>query len=282
MSPNKEDMWGVYLEPFLPLKEEPVSTFRPCRRWKASSRSSCHISIFFFFRCSQAAYAGEGCMLRISSLPLSVSFTPPPDSTTTTRLLSSSASVLPSLRLFLARPSLLHSPPPYTLQFSFCLPQDVSKAASSSHSLHHCFYFSVKKQTLFPPDLRHCRWALTLTLGSKPKSLHWPYTFWCRHIGSLKDPEHQFPTEAEDSQFNLQCINLLCCFRAACAIARTCSLWRHRGPRYLTDANSQVSHNAPLAFFFLFLSSLSLQKKKRQKCCCSAPVYRIILLHSIK
>lgn len=42
-SPNKEDMWGVYLKPFS-LKRRASKHFSP--RWKASSRSSCHISSF--------------------------------------------------------------------------------------------------------------------------------------------------------------------------------------------------------------------------------------------
>lgn len=42
-SPNKEDMWGVYLKPFS-LKRRASKHFS--LHWKASSRSSCHISSF--------------------------------------------------------------------------------------------------------------------------------------------------------------------------------------------------------------------------------------------
>lgn len=42
-SPNKEDMWGVYLKPFS-LTGRASKHFS--LHWKASSRSSCHISSF--------------------------------------------------------------------------------------------------------------------------------------------------------------------------------------------------------------------------------------------
>lgn len=156
MSPNKEDMWGVYLQPFLPLKEEPVSTFPPCRRWKASSRSSCHISrffsFFFFFLAALTSGVSRWGVYVKDFFPSPISLF---HSSASARLLllllrhhppllSSSASVPPSHHLSLTHPSALPSPPPCTLQFSFCLPQDVSKPASSSHSLHQCFYFPLK------------------------------------------------------------------------------------------------------------------------------------------
>lgn len=43
-SPNKEDMWGAYLQPFS-FKRRASKHFSG--RWKASSRSSCHISSFW-------------------------------------------------------------------------------------------------------------------------------------------------------------------------------------------------------------------------------------------
>lgn len=116
-------------------------------------------------------------MLRISSLPyqslslLRLSQTPPPPPSAPL-ILCQCAFLPPSLHLSLARPSLLSSPPPCTLQFSFCLPQDVSKPRHPLTPSITVFIFlfketttTKKKKTLFPPDPRRSRRALTLTLG---------------------------------------------------------------------------------------------------------------------
>lgn len=102
-----------------PLKEEPVSTFL-CTEKLALAL---HVTSAVFQRSSQAPYPGERCMLRISSFPLSVSFTLTLLFLTPPRL---------SVSLILCQyvsPSFSPSPS-CTLQFSFCLPQDVSKPIS--------------------------------------------------------------------------------------------------------------------------------------------------------
>lgn len=103
-----------------PLQEEPVSTFL-CAEKLALALG---VTSAVFQRNSQAPYPGEGCMLRISSFPLSVFFlptllflalTPPPPPLSFSHPLPVSSS---------------YSSSPCTLQFSFSLPQDGSKPVS--------------------------------------------------------------------------------------------------------------------------------------------------------
>lgn len=143
-SPNKEDMWGAYLQPFS-LKRRASKHFS--RRWKASSRSSCHISSFE--RRSGAPYPGEGYVFGISSSSLSVTH-----SHSCTPAHPSPPQPAPARRS--SHPLPVHLPlttPPYTLQFSLCLPQDVSRLAPSFQSLHYCPFSPI---TFSKPQMKCC------------------------------------------------------------------------------------------------------------------------------
>lgn len=112
-------MWGVYLKPFS-LTRRASKHFS--LRWKASSRSSCHISSFLAKLTSTISRWGVYVKDFFLSPYQSLS------------LLHSSSSPHPRLSVSLilcqyVSPSFSPSPS-CTLQFSFCLPQDVSKPIS--------------------------------------------------------------------------------------------------------------------------------------------------------
>lgn len=117
-------MWGAYLQPFS-LKRRASKHFS--RHWKASSRSSCHISSFWAVLRSTISRWGL-CVRDFFLSPISLfpSPTPAPQPAPARR----SSHPLP-IRLALAPPSL------YTLQFSLCLPQDGSRLAPSFQPLHY-------------------------------------------------------------------------------------------------------------------------------------------------
>lgn len=69
-SPNKEDMWGVFLKPFSPTRR---ASKHFSVRWKASARASRHVSSFLAKLTS--TISRWGVYVKDFCLPLSVSFT---------------------------------------------------------------------------------------------------------------------------------------------------------------------------------------------------------------
>lgn len=138
-SPNKEDMWGAYLQPFS-LKRRASKHFS--RRWKASSRSSCHISSFWAERRSPISRWGL-CARDFFLSPISLlhSHTPAPQPTPARR----SSHPLP----------ICLPPHPYTLQFS------LSASLKMFQGSFHPFSLSITAlfhQTL-PPKAQFKCWT---------------------------------------------------------------------------------------------------------------------------
>lgn len=140
-------------------------------------------------------------MLRISSLPLSVSFTP-----------SLYHHHLPALHLILCQCAPPPSRPPFLTRPPLCSPRLSSVHFAIlflSPSRHFkvgvirapsinvfIFFLLKKKKTLFPPA--HC-WTLAIGCLASWKGYTGRATSWCRHISSWKHPEHHFPTEADEN-----------------------------------------------------------------------------------
>lgn len=131
-------------------------------------------------------------MLRISSLPLSVSFTPPPqpDSTTTTTTLGPShplpVCLPPSHPPSLPRPPLSPLlPSPVHFAILFLSPSRRFKAGVILSLPPSLFLFSSlkkqqkKKKNTFPsrPPSLQTGFDSHARLFCKPESLHWPSTF---------------------------------------------------------------------------------------------------------
>lgn len=127
-SPNKEDMWGVYLKPFS-LKRRASKHFS--LRWKASSRSSCHISSFLAKLTSTISRWGVYVKdFFLSPISLFHSYTPLPHPTPTSVFLSSSANM-----------SLPRSPP-LLLTLYNSLSVSLKMFQSPYHSFQSLLFFS--------------------------------------------------------------------------------------------------------------------------------------------
>lgn len=121
------------------LKEEPVSTFLGTEKLALAL----HVTSAVFERRSGAPYPGEGYVFGISSSCLSVS-----------ALTLLHPSPPPACRS--SHPLPVHLPlttPPYTLQFSLCLPQDVSRLAPFFQSLHYSPFSPI---TFSKPQMKCC------------------------------------------------------------------------------------------------------------------------------
>lgn len=123
-------MWGVYLKPFS-LKRRASKHFS--LRWKASSRSSCHISSFLAKLTSTISRWGVYVKdFLLSAISLFHSHTPLPHPTPASLFLSSSANMS------------LPPPPPLLLALYNSLSVPLKMFQSPYHSfqsLHLCFFF---------------------------------------------------------------------------------------------------------------------------------------------